>query len=105
MNDFTNSPQYQALKAMQPLKPADGGPAFPYREQDGAGGFVQHPGISMRDWFASKALEGLLASDVFMAKLDSDPGCRGKEFEPMMAAASFFIADAMLVARDRKEGK
>lgn len=34
----------------------DGGPAFPYRDDDDAGGFDQYTGMSLRDWFAGQPI-------------------------------------------------
>lgn len=72
----------------------DGGPAFPFLEFHGAGPeYQQHKGLSVRDYFAAKALSGLLASrssssTYFLAKDD--------------AAYVYAIADAMLKAREAK---
>ena len=41
----------------------DGGPIHPIKLEDGAGGYQQLTGISLRDWFAAKAMQGLLAAD------------------------------------------
>lgn len=49
---------------------SDGGPAFPHREEitypSNSGGLTQpmvyhHLGMTLRDWFAGKALQGSLA--------------------------------------------
>lgn len=62
----------------------DGGPAFPRdHAHDG------HSGMSLRDYFAAKAMQGSLASMV-----------EGQEFAPAMGAEwSYKVADAMLAAR------
>lgn len=39
----------------------DGGPAFPWREEDGEGGYDMHRGMSLRAWLAGQALVGLLS--------------------------------------------
>jgi hypothetical protein len=47
------------------MKNKDGGPAFPYVQQDPRGftrGDTQG-GMSLRDWFAGMAMQGMLASD------------------------------------------
>ncbi len=62
----------------------DGGPAF------ASGGSNQQPGMSIRDYFAAAALTGLLAN--------------ASEVNDELAAEAFTAADAMLAARERKEG-
>ena len=37
----------------------DGGPAFPFREEDGSGGYDLQKGMSLRDYFAGQALVGM----------------------------------------------
>ena len=68
----------------------EGGPAFPFREQDGEGGYYRFAGMSLRDYFAAAALQGLLAN--------------ASEVNDELAAEAFTAADAMLAARERKEG-
>lgn len=62
-----------------------GGPAFPYTEANGCnnGG----PGITIRDYFAAKAMQGLLS--------DSSLHATYTEF----AEEAYMIAEAMLHAR------
>ena len=63
----------------------DGGPAFPTHCE---------AGMTLRDWFAGMALQGMLAQP-----LDSD--CA---FNPRLCAeSSYEYADAMLASRERKE--
>lgn len=71
----------------------EGGPAFPFREQDGEGGYQRFPGMSLRDYFAAAALQGML----------SDPDA-GKVDWKHLAEEAYEAADAMLAARERKEG-
>ena len=42
----------------------DGGPAFPHYNIDTE---IRHPGISTRDWFAGKALAGIMANPSIIA--------------------------------------
>jgi hypothetical protein len=63
----------------------DGGPAFPvpaHAFQDG------RMGMSLRDYFASLAMQGVLASDID-APLDK------------LVAAAYEMADAMLAEREK----
>jgi hypothetical protein len=70
---------------------SDGGPAFPFREQDGEGGYERFPGMSLRDYFAAAAMQGMMAC----------PDGDGHIEEYSIGA--YEIADAMLAARERKE--
>jgi hypothetical protein len=66
-----------------------GGPAFPHTvEYKGAdcGGVVPHGGMTLRDYFAAQAVQGLLASEV-NAPLK------------VFAIRAYEMADAMLEAR------
>ena len=72
-----------------------GGPAFPTGtfEYDGSGNVLpyQEAGMTLRDYFAAKALQGLLAS-YGQHELNSY-----KEF----ASDAYFAADAMLAKREK----
>jgi hypothetical protein len=88
----------------------DGGPAFPgqwYDYQPTTGVQVvreQWPGLSLRDWFAGKALEGLLPK----LPLVDQTGKLGIKVEDKIqhnadiAESCYCIADAMLAERERK---
>lgn len=69
----------------------DGGPAFPvsFAYADKATDIALSSGLTMRDYFAAKALQGLLASHT---RATSD------EF----AGQAYVLADAMLAAREVK---
>jgi hypothetical protein len=69
----------------------DGGPAFPVWELNGKDqpemtGF----GLSMRDYFAAKAMQGYFASPVASHRVDADD----------VAKYCYAMADAMLRARE-----
>lgn len=65
---------------------AAGGPAFPAQDSD-----TFFYGMSIRDWFAGRALQGLLVR----ARWDEDQEL------PKLAGWSYQIADAMLEARKK----
>lgn len=81
-----------------------GGPAFPcvctndgYEEINGfnhdvipAGTACQYRGLTMRDWFAGKAMQGMLAAS------ENYP-------TPELADYAYQVADAMLRAREAKQ--
>ena len=72
----------------------DGGPAFPVTTVTRYGDEHQCPGMSLRDWFAGQALNGIM----------SGPASR-----PMVPMSEWFdaplqayrLADAMLAERER----
>lgn len=67
-----------------------GGPAFPWKEQT-KGGFIDHPGMSLRDWFAGKALQGMVS------------GSQGLEISIReFAKSSYELADEMIAEREKK---
>lgn len=69
----------------------DGGPAFPTTEANGCNS--GDPGLSVRDWFAGKALEGYLAS--------CGPHVEPVEVASTIAEDCYKLADAMLAARSK----
>lgn len=71
-------------------KKNDGGPAFPetrYVNNDGVP--IHCPGMSLRDWFAGQALQGML-SGTHAADLDAS----------LVASDAYWYADAMLAAME-----
>lgn len=70
---------------------SSGGPAFPV-----AGPFGS-VGITVRDYFAAKVLQGLLASG--RTNLDASVGTRADE----VAVKAYAMADAMIRASGRRE--
>lgn len=69
---------------MNPDSIKTGGPAFPFVESEGPCNVAE--GMTLRDYFAAKAMQGLLASD---ATADME------EF----SSRAYRMADAMLAAR------
>ena len=70
-----------------------GGPAFPHTvEYKGAdcGGIVPHGGMTLRDYFAAKAMQGMLACEMLRAT------------EQEFADRAYTLAYAMLKARETK---
>jgi hypothetical protein len=71
---------------------SDGGPAFPHKTQwDGITPVINYHGISMRDYFAASALQGMMA--------EYDPE---DELEHHISKWAYKAADAMLRAREAK---
>ena len=88
----------------------DGGPAFPRpnstdEHSQPCNVSYAEDGMSLRDWFAGKALQGILA----VPDVDSQsiPGKEGDVLEisdwvEYLPQVAYDYADAMLVARERK---
>jgi hypothetical protein len=64
-----------------------GGPAFP---SHGSMGEVAHEGMTLRDYFAAKAMQGFMASPLLKVELG----------EYATALNAYKVADAMLKARE-----
>lgn len=73
----------------------NGGPAFPCQETFlPSGQIVRGTGLSMRDYFAAKAMTGMLAATD--RPISIDPHIYARE-----AGVAYAIADAMLKARQK----
>lgn len=71
-----------------------GGPAFPTEVWD-AEGIPQHTeGMTLRDYFAAKAMQGLLAAQIH--------GFNDRPAKGPFASMAYEMADAMLKARENK---
>jgi len=74
-----------------------GEPAFPIVHPDGSG--VQYFGMSLRDYFAAKALQGMFANDALLARYHNDGMVNMIDPEVLAATAAYAMADAMLKER------
>lgn len=72
----------------------DGGPAFPLVSPNTASLCASSQGMSLRDWFAGMAMQGMLGCPHL--KIDGSL----KIDQDNLARAAYFAADAMLRARD-----
>ena len=66
------------------------GPAFPYGDPTNGG----DNGMTLRDYFAAKAMQGFVMDDVLCKEAATEP-----EWYENIAEASYKMADAMLKAR------
>jgi hypothetical protein len=66
--------------------PDNGGPAFPTPQREGTFGESQD-GMSLRDYFAAAAVQGICA--------------KGFQTEAVAAAQAYRLADAMIAAREK----
>lgn len=73
----------------------DGGPAYPQNELDQftGGVYLQHMGLTMRDWFAGQAL-----SSIPLRRWDTD-GVSDAVIIEKWARCAYAVADAMLSTR------
>jgi hypothetical protein len=67
-----------------------GGPAYPAPTTKPLENY--YPGMTLRDYFAAKAMEGILAGNL--------PITEEPEPLPLIAKAAYAMADAMLKARE-----
>lgn len=79
----------------------NGGPAFPQIELNRTTGDYcdQHFGLSMRDYFAAKAMHAMLASSEADDFRESEWGCSSL---PEICEQAYRMADYMLAAREAK---
>lgn len=68
---------------VHPEKMTGGGPVYAHG----------YPGMSLRDWFAGMAMNGMI----------SNTDTAGKLYYDNMARMSYHMADAMLKAREKKD--
>lgn len=55
-------------------------------------------GMTLRDYFAAKAMQGLVAIEITEQNVDMFK--RNEDGHPSVSLTAFYIADAMLKARD-----
>ena len=69
----------------------NGGPAFPANRDMAHNSNLDHePGMTMRDYFAAKAMQAVLAQDGL---------CMAGRWRDGVALGAYMMADAMLAAR------
>jgi len=87
-------------------QPNDGGPAFSwqYMDCDSMGVEMtreQGMGMSLRDYFAAAALQGIISNQQLLVNLDGMVPQKGTRH--VAAYFAYACADAMIEARERKE--
>jgi hypothetical protein len=70
-----------------------GGPAFP--NEGGAGNLWNDKGMTLRDFFAAKAMQSTLADNTYVERTET-----AAEWLAIVAKSSYEMADAMLKARE-----
>jgi hypothetical protein len=72
-----------------------GGPAFPGFDYIDQGGKKNPEGMTLRDYFAAKAMQGLLSNPKLQKEILAQGGCKSGWIE----SSAWAFADAMLKAR------
>lgn len=88
----TSGPAFPCKSAIQPIRNASGQAVGTY-EIDGA--FLEQ-GMTLRDYFAAKAMQAQIASAGYRFNTSADV-----KLVERMAGRSYIIADAMLVERSK----
>ncbi len=92
----------------KPNRPETGGPAFPRPASidptsgdlfDGNRVVPEHDGMTLRDYFAGLAMQGLLAGMFDNEVRDNFLDMGNADTRQWLAARSYAVADAMLAAR------
>ena len=73
----------------------DGGPAFPV----GSGDMRDPVGMTLRDYFAAKAMQGMLADS---QTRESCPESQEEKWMRSFARVCYDFADAMIAAREKQ---
>ena len=68
-----------------------GGPANAVYDENG--NYINGGGLSIRDYFAAKAMQGMLA--------DLPPSLYGTDWQAKLVSSSYKVADAMLEEREK----
>ncbi len=83
------------------MTPNTGGPAFPHEYKYGDGTAQRCDGMTLRDFFAAKAMQGIYACPDYVTEPDGSCGP-----DPLtdsdIARLAYEMADAMLHAREVK---
>ena len=79
------------------MRKDNGGPAFPATSWTKDGDFLgENQGMTLRDYFAAKAMQGLIAS------LAGTPGRDWLEADQWAPGVAYQVADAMLAERSKE---
>ena len=76
---------------------SDGGPSFPV----GSGDMRDPTGMNLRDYFAAKAMQGMIGIIANGGNIVDSDLADGSSMAEIIAEQSYFIADAMLAKREK----
>ena len=77
----------------------DGGPAFPVTDRSRS----HYPGMSLRQWYAGMALQGLIAVPETLLAIYDQSKLDREDMDVTMAKAALGMADAMLAQEAEDE--
>ncbi len=80
----------------------NGGPAFPGQQEhipEGTWNQTWEPGMSLREWYAGKAMTRLL--EMRDVQIDLQTGCLSEKWAAWVATNAFIMADAMILERNK----
>ena len=80
---------------------AENPPAFPCELQNVHEDYKHHPGMTLRDYFAAKAMAALLSNDNSIMALTEVARSNKKDPDDYAATSAYEFADAMLKARQK----
>lgn len=75
-----------------------GGPVFPI---PGLEAYEEFKGMTLRDWFAGQALQGMLGDSKTLSALIQVHGMEGDGTRASIAEISYLLADAMIAERSK----
>ena len=84
----------------------DGGPAYPatlHTEDNNGTHYEDHPGMTLRDWFAGQALGGIVHhwGEIHLYLKHNGAAHDATSIRKFMAGAAYAQADAMLAERNK----
>ncbi len=79
----------------------DGGPAFPGQVDHGAAGIESFVGMTLRDYFAAKAMSAVITNRLEEARTSGNT-YKNPTLSEIIAEDCYIVADAMLKARGNK---
>lgn len=91
---------YTTPGAEAAVAPNDGGSAYPWDERNDDGSyFCTHEGMTLRDYFAAKAMQGMLANPETCGAHTHSTRKERDECAYQRAEIAYALANAMLLAR------
>lgn len=78
-----------------------GGPAFPSEHELSDGVTLKASSLSIRDYFAAKAMQGMFSNDALLARYHNDGLVNMISPEVLAVTAAYSMADAMLAEREK----
>ena len=77
-------------------------PAFPCETRTNDGGYSMFSGMTLLDYFAAQALQGILSSDVIVKEMTGDE-LRNEPICEHAAATAYNMAERMIIEKLKRE--